>query len=64
MLDNIRDGGRGIPRQSERVAAKESVMSPDDSAFAFAIAKAVVVVVCSVGAVLSFAFVGAKRIFK
>jgi hypothetical protein len=39
-------------------------MTSVESAFTFAIGKAIVVLVSSVGIVISFAYVGAKRIFK
>jgi hypothetical protein len=39
-------------------------MTAVESAVTFAIAKAIAVVVSSVGIVISFAYLGAKRIFK
>jgi hypothetical protein len=39
-------------------------MTPVENAFTLAIGKAIAVLVSSVGIVISFAYVGAKKIFK
>lgn len=55
---------RKCPGNQNRLPRNESVMTSVESAFTFAIGKAIVVLVSSVGIVISFAYVGAKRIFK